>query len=1275
MIRMRKMWFLPVICFLISLLIFVAADSKEVKASTVTIPTFSFQFNTQVVQTGVIPEMKTPEAFVSITSNPWDTANTVTWVSSETGVVTIEPTSIGPNYVKVIRKGPGFSTITAIVKNGSFSNSYSFVVKVALTFDYAKTGMTLATTTNERILIMDTVGQEKQVYLKYVDYDDTAAAASGSAITVTGSAISATAVLFESSNESVATIDSTGKVKAVGSGHTIITVSSTTMSSSDKPMVITMNLVVAPKFSVTFPDSTNTSHTYNSVDDFTDSGGTVSGVPSSFVINSNSIHGNFLKWVVVDFETKKTIAEGTSSKMTYSVSTISGNVTFTGVKAGTYEIYAFADTDYNQNTNAPYAYMKVIVPIDLGDTNLIMNVGDTYNVLENSNLPYIGVFSDVDYTVGNANIASFDESKYIITAKRKGNVSITLTYDTGLDLFDTGVLIPTKTINITVIDGIALSTTTATLYTKGTLYLDAIVSDNTSAITWTSSDTSIATVVNGLVTGVKAGTAVITAKQTVDGVVKKATCTIVVQQSVTSITVDPSTLTLGIDTFKTLHATITPGNLSGINLQWKSSNNNIVTIVEASGNTATIQGVAGGHAVISAINQDNVVVGYCHVSVQQPVTSITLSETAATVDLTTKKLQLRAMILPENALNKNVNWSTTDASKATVDANGMVTLLKSGSVSIIATSADNPSARAICNLTITVPVLSIALDETTKVMYSGQSARLTYVILPTNASNAAVNWTSTNASVASVDSTGKVTAKGTGSAVIILRTVDGGFSVFCAITVKKVATAVKLDVSKLDLKTGGYYYIKTTLTPKDSTDNGLVWESSDTKVATVDDDGKVVAKDAGSAIIMVRTEAGGVAYCQVNVTQPVASLMLNFSEKTIFKNTKFNLEVSITPSTASNLTVNWKTSNAKIASVTKNGEVTGLTGGTAIITCTTVDGGFIATCVVTVREPVTKVTLDYETYNLGIGKTFKLTATVSTDTATNQGVIWTSSNDAVATVNQKGKVTGKKAGYATITAMALDGSEVEASCEVRIVTPVESVTINDNYVTLFVGEVSNLKATIRPKNATYKTAVWTSSDPSVAIVDDDGVVTALKAGTTTISATTQDNSGKKAICLIAVYDRVPSTGITLQDKKLTMVAGEDKIVQLVLIPATSTDSYSWSTDNPAVATVNKTTGKITAKSTGTAYISVMTDSGKTSTVEVTVIGLNYTKISLEQYTDYSDLVVEGATTTVKWTSDNPQVAIIRNGSIISTKAVGTTYITATVNGRKLKCKLTVTKLQ
>jgi uncharacterized protein YjdB len=712
-----------------------------------------------------------------------------------------------------------------------------------------------------------------------------------------------------------------------------------------------------------------------------------------------------------------------------------------------------------------------------------------------------------------------------------------------------------------------------------------------------------------------------------------------------------------------------------VKLQWRSSNPNVVSIQESDALTATIKGEAGGHAVISAINQDNVVVGYCQVDVQQPVESITLSETEGTVSLSDKRLQLRATVNPDTALNKTIKWSSTDPTKATVDDYGMVTLLKPGTVTIIATSADNPKATAYCNLTIEIPITSVALDETTKTMYIGQSARLTYLILPTNASHNAVTWTSTNSSVAAVDATGKVTAKSVGTSVIILKSVEGGFSVYCTITVKSVATGIKFDVADLNMKTGETYTIKTTLTPKDSTENSLVWESSDTKVAMVDEEGKITAKGAGTAVIMARTEAGAVAYCKVIVTQAVEGLILNFSEKTIFIKEEFKLKVSVSPSNASMLGVTWSSSNTKIATVSAEGVVTGLTGGVTIITCTTADGGFKESCVVTVRETVTTIALNHETYNLGVHKTVILDATVTTETATNKKVTWTSSNENIAIVNQNGKVTGIKTGYATITATAQDGSEVEASCEIRVVNPATSLTLNKPSMSMFVGDSKTLKATIKPSNATFKRTKWYSSDNSIAIVDEDGVVTAIKAGSVTITAEALDNSGKKAICYVWVYDRVPSTGITLQDKKAVMVPGEEKIVELVLVPAASTDNVTWSTDNAAVATVDKKSGKITAKSTGTAYITVMTDSGKTATVEVTVIGLNMTKLVTEEYTTYNSVLqVEGATGSVTWRSSNPLIAIVYSDGTISTRGVGTATITATINGRKLTCTVVVKKM-
>jgi uncharacterized protein YjdB len=1254
---------MSVVFSLLFLVLLTSVRQEKAFASGVTLPEFHFEIGGKEYGHLSTIELKNDNDTINVAADGWATPVSVDWVSISPGVVTLEPGTVATSR-QMLRKGPGYTTITAYITSGSYQKTLTCVVWVDLQVDKSQTPLKQITTTGNEVLELKNVGAKKTIKLKYVDYT------SGST-TVSGGAISS-GIMFSSSNNSVATVNETsGEVTAVGSGTAVITIKSTTMSGNDKPLSKTLTVVVSPKFTINFNSVSGGVISRPSAisPDSTDPINIVEDVPSRFTIISEAKLAEYLKWEVYDLSKNPRVKLGAdSTKLKYTVSDLSGNVEFENVKAGTYEIYAIAHEDYKLNTAVDKAYMKIVVPIRVNDLSITMQVKDTYNIFANSNIPSTDTFQ---YKTSDPNIVSVDP-KGKLTAGRRGIATITCTYNKSLDLFT--FPIPDFEITVRVIDGISLSMTNAIINTKGTLQLIAEVTDTTVPIVWSSSDTGYATVKDGLVTGVKKGKVRITAQQTIDGIVKEAYCDITVQQSVDTITIDPLEKTLAIGAFVTLHAEIKPDDLSGIKLQWKSSDIKVVEVVESSDLTATIKALSGGHAVISAINQDNVVVGYCHVSVQQPVTGITLSETNITIDLKTSRLQLRATVAPDNALNKTIVWSSTDASVAAVDQNGLVSIKKAGKVSIIATSQDSPAITAVCNIMVNIPVTSIALDETSKTMYVGQSQRLSYVLLPTNASNNSVTWISTNPSVATVDKTGLVVAKGVGTTAIILKTLENGQSVYCNITVRQVASGIKLDAATLNLKAGESHIFKPTLTPKNSTDSVIVWESSDTKVATVDDEGKVVAKAAGSAIIMARLDTGAVAYCKVNVTLPVNGLILNFTDKTIYIGEKFKLKVSVNPSTATDLGVTWKSSNTSIATVNEDGEITGIAGGTAVITCTTKDGGYSATCVLNVVESVSTITLNHQTYYLGVDKTVYLVATVSSPNASNKDVYWSTSNSDIATVNQKGKVTGKKLGNVTITATALDGTEVEATCEIQVVNPVESVSLSKTSISLLVGQTKKLKATVAPKGATIKSPKWTSSDPSVAIVDEDGEVIAIKAGATTITAEAGDSSGKKALCYVTVYDRVASTGITLQDKSIVMLPGEEKIVQMVMIPSASTDDTTWSSDNNAIAKVDKNTGKITARSTGVAYITVMTDSGKTAQVEVIVIGLNVTEITLQEYTRFdTPLQVEGATGKVTWSSSNQLVAEVRNGNVIS-KGKGEATITAYVSGRKLTCKIKVVKI-
>lgn len=1211
-------------------------------------------------------EFKQNEINIAVTSEGIGAVTAIVWTSSENKVATISATST-PGIIKLTRKGPGYTKITAEIESNTGHYTINLFVKVDLKYDIQRTGLITTTAISEKVLLVDNVGDTKQIYLEDIQYT----VDQGNIVPV-----NPLEIIWTSSNQSVATVDDNGKITAVGAGSSLITVATTTLSGQHRPIQIPLRVVVRPKFSLTYDDKLGNHHVKQSTNDINTTEMTLD-VPSDFVIESNANLAGNLKWEVYDFSNGRKLSP-TDAKLSYSISEVSGNVIFTNVKAGTYKIFAFSNDRFNVNTNVPYAYMMIVVPIDIKDHNIVMSVGDTYNLYDNSNIPNMGIFRH-EYTTGNQNIVSIDQTSGVLRARRNGESRIRLIYQPAYNLYDNSIIVDDIFINIKVIDNIILDNTSATIYTGGSLLLNAIVTDPTQPVLWSSDSISVATVdSNGLIKGIRPGIATITAKQTINGVVKSATCLITVQQTVSSIRLNPNDITIPINGYYTLHALITPANLSGVTLNWKSSNNNIVTIVESSPLSVTIRGVSGGHAVISGINEDNVVVGFCHVHVRQPVTSIKLSETDVVLDTNTKKLQLRASAYPENALNKKVNWSSTNDTVARVDENGLVTILSAGTASIIATSDDDSTVREVCNLSIKIPIATITIDEKEATMLVGQIKRISYLVLPQEATNSKVAWTSTNKAVADVDATGKITAKAVGTAVIILSSIDGGQSVYCTITVREVATGVKLDVEKLELKTGEKYKLKPVLSPKASSDSGLMWESTDTKVAEVNEDGEVLAKGPGTAIIMVYTEGGGLAYCNVKVLQPVESIILNFSKKIIYVDETFELKASVSPSEASSLGVTFESLNPQVAAVSDKGVVTGRMGGVTLITVTAVEGGVIATCELTVKELVNEIMLEEDSYRIGVGKSKVLTATILPDTSSNQKLKWISSNERIARVTQKGKVTGVATGFAVIKVVSLDGSDIEAYCDIEVVKPVSRVSVTKKSLSMYVGEEKTIKAKVEPSNATYKDVFWTSSDESIAIIDEDGTITALKAGTAIITAKAQDNSGKQSICYLTVHNLVPATGITVMDKKLVMAVNEKKTVKAAINPSTSTDKYYWSSDNTGIVKVNSK-GEITARATGSARVTVMTDSGKTATIEVTVIGLNMKEITLEQYTTYDiPLSVEGTTSRVNFSIDNPGIAVlIRDGNSstrISSRGVGKATITATVDGRKLTCKLTVTKM-
>ena len=254
--------------------------------------------------------------------------------------------------------------------------------------------------------------------------------------------------------------------------------------------------------------------------------------------------------------------------------------------------------------------------------------------------------------------------------------------------------------------------------------------------------------------------------------------------------------------------------------------------------------------------------------------------------------------------------------------------------------------------------------------------------------------------------------------------------------------------------------------------------------------------------------------------------------------------------------------------------------------------------------PVSSVVVAPTSATIGVGGKVDLTATVSPDNATDKSIKWSSDDEDVATVSSSGVVTGVAEGEVDIWATSNADGTKKAKCTVTVetATPVTGVTLNVTSKAMKVGEDLQLTATVAPADATNKNVSWESSDNTVATVTSAGLVTAAKAGSATITVTTEDGSFT-ATCSLTITN-VDVTGVTLDKTSATIYVGAiGNTVQLTptIAPANATiTTVTWSSDDEGVATVSST-GLVTAVAVGTATITVTTTDGSfTATCDVTV---------------------------------------------------------------------------
>ncbi len=349
-------------------------------------------------------------------------------------------------------------------------------------------------------------------------------------------------------------------------------------------------------------------------------------------------------------------------------------------------------------------------------------------------------------------------------------------------------------------------------------------------------------------------------------------------------------------------------------------------------------------------------------------------------------------------------------------------------------------------------VKSLSLEDLR--IAAGKTASIEASFTPSNASFKKLTWGSSNSNVATVSSTGVITALRSGRTTITAGTLDGSYiSASCVVTVTRTGPVLVQSISlnrqkatlKLDQKKKKTVQLSATILPSSATDQELTWTSSKKSVATVSQTGKVTAKKAGKAVITAKAKDGsGVSAKCVITVSPVLVTGLEMSKSSASislrqsKLKTLQLSVSVTPAIASNQAVTWKSSKKAVATVNSQGLVTAKKAGKTVITATAKDGsGVKARCTITVRPYlVTKLKMNKSAATIYAGNssknTVRLRVSVTPAKASYKKIAWKSSRKSVATVNSNGLVTAKKAGKTVITAKAKDGSGKTARCTITV---------------------------------------------------------------------------------------------------------------------------------------------------------------------------------------------------------------------------------------------------
>lgn len=679
-------------------------------------------------------------------------------------------------------------------------------------------------------------------------------------------------------------------------------------------------------------------------------------------------------------------------------------------------------------------------------------------------------------------------------------------------------------------------------------------------------------------------------------------------------------------------------NLKNSELKFVSSNTKVATVTSA----GVIKGVGAGTATITVTAKANSKLT-TKVTVVVPSTvvkSIKLNYTKWGFDGPGRTVQLKATTNPTTATVKDVIWKTSNSKVAVVDKTGRVKSVGTGTATITAVSLDG-SCKATCSVVVR-GVKVINATSTSVIARPLQS----YYLKVTNGlndiirNNADYTFKVGNGNVAKVyaDGTVRGVAAGTTTLTITSKANSKAVANYKIVVPSVEVTGVTLNKTAVTLDGAGKTFaLKGTIAPNNATVKDIRWNTDNAKVAKVSADGVITAVGTGTTKITATTYDGAKkAYCTVTVTGIGFGNAINNETSVRVGSTRtLSINNGITDTVLKNSGFTFKSADTKIVTVDANGTLKGIKAGTTTVTVTSKTNAKVTATlkVVVPSVKVTKVTLNKTTATLTkIGSTLTLTATIAPTNATEKGIIWVSTNTAVATVSNTGVVTAVGSGVAKIKAVALDFG-IQTYCTVTVNVPVtvasQSMYANEiNKVTNFDAkakytDTKNILTVDSKGNITVNSYVDGKVSTTLKATSADGLVNSTVAITVigTTNAVTKTDEGGYKFVLDKNAESFDAQYKDLAYAILPEMVGTDieaflaKVDNIIDSKAPAKTLFNAITEENAYESdIVASNAKVTVDTVDNVKVITVSSQGKTRTAKVTLVSNTSLKIEARNKT-------------------------------------------------------------